>query len=85
MKTADGKCDDFSCPCRTEYGYCSLSACLKHSNVWEAYDTKTTSTGDFVEVGPMTELTDEGMKKYIQLYLKDHSVADLLKILADII
>ena len=79
MKTADGKCDAFSCPCRTELGYCSLSACLKHSNV------RIISTGDFVEAGLMTELTDEGMEKYIKLYLKDHSVADLLKILADII
>ena len=85
MKTADGKCDDFSCPCRTELGYCSLSACLKHSNVWEAYGTRIISTGDFVEVGSMTNITDYGMRQYIQLYLKDHSVADLLKILADII
>lgn len=80
MKTTDGKCSDCSCYLRTSEGYCQLTACIKSSN-----SITYTNNTDFVQVGSLTKITDEGIKSYIKLYLKDHSLSDLMQILADIV
>ena len=82
MRDSYGRCDDFSCPCRTEFGYCSLSACLKHSS--NISDLKSSTEG-YVEVGPMLNMTDHGIEQYIKIYLKDHTLEDLVKIVAKIV
>lgn len=78
MKTTDGKCDDCSCYLRTSEGYCQLTACIKSSS-------SITYTNSFVQVGSLTKITDEDMTKYLQLYFKDHTLNELLYLLADII
>ena len=79
MKTFDGKCGDYSCNLRTPEGYCRLTVCAKPQSV------TTTNATEYVTIGYMTKITDEGIKSYIKLYLKDHSLSDLMQILADIV
>lgn len=97
MKTPDGKCDDMGCPCRTELGYCALSACMNpNSSSTTTYvnpntlPTKYTTTAyppksDYVTMDTLTMITDSGMKEYIRVYLKDHTLSDLFKILSEIV
>ena len=95
MRTPDGKCDDMRCPCRTELGYCALSACMKPSTV-----TGQVPLGTTVYVNPdtipweyttthspntMNIITDSVMKEYLRVYLKHHTVSDLIKVLAEVI
>lgn len=81
MKTIDGKCDDCSCAFRTLDGYCRVTACFKSVPTV----TSSTTSGDYIEFLQQTAITDHGMKEYIKLYLKDHSLSDLMQILADIV
>ena len=108
MKTPDGKCDDMRCPCRTELGYCALSACMNpnsssatikvdsgagnttiyvNPNTLPTEYTTTTypPKSDCVTIDTLTMITNSGMKEYIRVYLKHHTLSDLLKILADIV
>lgn len=89
MRMSDGKCDDVVCPYRTNTGYCMSIGCLKDSST----TTNTISNipinlpikNGYIEVGSLTKITDSGMKDYIRLYLKDHTLSDLFKILSEIV
>ena len=81
MKTVDGKCDDYSCGCRNVDGYCQLTACIKTVSS----TTSSNTSGDYIFVLDKTAVTDYGMKKTIELYLKDHSWSDLMNVIADMI
>ena len=74
-----GMCNDYSCNLITPEGYCRVTACIKATST-----TYTTNT-ELVEIGSLTKITDEGMKKYLQLYFKDHTLNELLFLLADIV
>ena len=100
MRTLDGKCDDMSCHCRTELGYCALTACIKTSTVtgqvplgttvyvnpdtipWEY---TTTHSPNAISPNTMNIITDSVIKEYLRVYLKHHTVSDLIKVLAEVI
>lgn len=76
-----GRCNDYSCNCRTSDGYCRVTACIKSVPTV----TSSNTSGDYIQVLGQTSVTDFGIKEYIRVYLKDHSWSDLMRILADII
>ena len=71
-------CSDTSCPHRTALGYCKLTACNKSTS------TTYTNNSELVEISPLLKITDEGMKNYIKIYLRDHTLEDLVKLIASI-
>lgn len=76
-----GRCNDYSCNLRTPDGYCRVTACIRQIPTV----TSSSTSGDYVEFLQQTAITDSGIKEYIKVYLKDHSLSDLMRILADII
>lgn len=81
MKTVDGKCDDFSCVCRNVSGYCMVTGCIK--TVPTA--TSSSTSGEYTEFIIQSSVSDAGLKDMIKIYLKNHTLSDLLKVLADIL
>ena len=81
MKDQYGKCDNYSCACRTPEGYCRVTACI------QAMPSVTSSapSGDSVEFVIQSSVSDESLKTFIKVYLKNHTLSDLLKVLADIL
>jgi len=77
MRYSDGKCDNNSCPCLNVNGYCNLTACMI------PVETYTNATSGYIEVLAQTNITDVGMAKAIEIYLRDHTVSELLKVVAD--
>ena len=88
MRTPDGKCDDMRCPCRTELGYCALSACMNPNssstttyvnpnNIPTEFTTTTypakTDSG-YVDIGSMNIITDYSMKEYLRVYQQLHQL-----------
>ena len=81
MKTANGKCDDYSCVCRNASGYCMMTGCNKTAPT----ATSSSTSGEYTEFVIQSSVSDEGLKEIIKIYLKDHSWSDLMKVLADIV
>ena len=81
MKTVDGKCDDLTCAFRAIDGYCRVTACIKSIPTV----TSSTTSGDSVEFIIKSSVSDEGLKEMIKLYLKNHTLSDLMKVIADIV
>ena len=82
MQYFGSKCNDTDCVYRTSLGYCSVTGCRKMSG---SITTTVADPGNYIEVVKQTSATDQGVKEYIELYLKDHSLSDLMRILADIV
>ena len=88
-RTSDGKCDDYACPALSSRGYCQLTGCMKSSSTVKTiyYDyspdgVTTTNNPNLITFSGLTSLTDSGMEHYIDIYLKDHSAGDLLRLIA---
>jgi hypothetical protein len=85
-RTPDGKCDDYACPALSRHGYCQLTACIKTINTtYYDHNTQgvtTTTNPNLVTLSDQISLTDFGMEHYIDIYLKDHSAGDLLRLIA---
>ena len=81
MKDQYGKCANFSCACMTPEGYCSLTACI-HTM---PSVTSSATSGDSVEFVLQSSVSDESLKTFIELYLKNHTLSDLMRVLADIL
>lgn len=76
-----GICNDYSCSCRTSDGYCRVTACIKSVPTV----TSSTTSGDSVEFIIKSSVSDDGLKEMIMLYLKNHTLSDLMKVIADIV
>lgn len=81
MKTVDGKCDDFSCVCRNVSGYCMITGCSKTIPTV----TSSSTSGEYTEFIIQSSVSDEGLKGMIKIYLKNHTLSDLMNVLADIL
>lgn len=79
MKTVDGKCDDVSCVCRNASGYCMMTGCSKTAPT----ATSSSTSGEYTEFVIQSSVSDEGLKGMIKIYLKNHTVSNLLKVVAD--
>ena len=76
-----GRCENYSCGCRTSDGYCQVTACIYSVPTV----TSSATSGDSVEFVLQSSVSDESLKTFIELYLKNHTLSDLLKVLADIL
>ena len=84
-RTSDGKCDDYACPALSSRGYCQLTGCMKTINTTyydHTHGVTTTNVPNLVTISDQISLTDSGMEHYIDIYLKDHSAGDLLRLIA---
>ena len=80
MRTPDGRCDNNSCPYRTNLGFCPTTSCINNSST-----TITYTSNDLNQVLDLSGITDDGMRKCIERYLQSHTVKELLQIISDII
>ena len=81
MKYKYGKCNNFSCACRTSDGYCRVTSCIQAM----PSVTSSATSGDSIEYVVQSSVSDASLKTFIELYLKNHTLSDLLKVLADIL
>ena len=76
-----GRCENYSCGCRTPDGYCQVTACIYSVPTV----TSSATSGDSVEFVIQSSVSDESLKTFIELYLKNHTLSDLMRVLADIV
>ena len=81
MKNSEGICTEYSCACRSSDGYCRLSACIKVA----PSVTSSSTSGDYIEFVLQSSVSDASLKTFIELYLKNHTLSDLMRVLADIV